>query len=56
METTSKTNLDLLAHLMRRAGFGSTLTELKELAKNHTKIPLMIWYITKKPIGLANIS
>ena len=33
MTTTSKTNLELLAHLMRRVGFGSTLTELKELAE-----------------------
>jgi uncharacterized protein (DUF1800 family) len=29
-----KTDLALVAHLMRRAGFGSTLSELEDLAKN----------------------
>ena len=33
MNTKTKTNIELLAHLMRRAGFGSSLSELEKIAK-----------------------
>ena len=33
MRTKNRTNIDLLAHLMRRAGFGSSLSELEKLSE-----------------------